>query len=389
MKATRRINKLKRNFIIIIIVCLLMYILVENKKLIKTDAPITDSTFIEKQLNLFYDANVKPMIHYNNKREIFFVTKDIVKLVGINGEVFWDYSINLNYPKLEGNGDSIVVVEVDGRSLLVFNNKGILFNKTFDNKIVNFTINKNSYVGVILESEDSYKIQVFDVNGYLIYDASINYENQFLTNLSISDDNKILVYSTIDINSMNLKSQIVFAYINEEDTRENESTVFSYEYLEDDVVGIIKIFNKNLVVVSSNGIYSYDLGANPQIKELFRMNLNNNIDFIDFSSNGTFALVLGEENGYQKSELKNVLQFYNKNGSKTGEILLDEPITYLKYNTSIALVGTGNTFYAINNKGKLVWSKIFNTEIITIDFLTSQKDLLVVGNTETYILEKK
>ena len=381
----------KKIYLLIVIILLIISIGLSSNDVVSSNTSPDDQQFTEIHIGVTYDPNSSPSVYTDNSDMFFLATKNGLQLINKIGEVQWEFEYNMRYPIMIGNEDKVAVSDKDSNIIYVFNKYGEMYTSEFEGKVKSFYINKNGYLGVIImEDSGNYRIQVLDNTGFVIWDGPITDPNVIPTMIALSDDNKIMAYSTININELEMQSEIIFNYISEEDSKKNGGTSFSTQVDKGHVIGMIKYVNNELIAISDGNINRYTKSQGGTIVNSVSIPINNKIQYVDISKKGNIGVVLGSSTNKRQIEVpSNTLELYNQQGSKTGSIQFNEPITYLDYTLDTAIVGTERTFYGVNFRGDIVWEYNFTKDVEQLLYLDDEKTLIVVGNTEVTLLEKK
>jgi hypothetical protein len=374
----------KTNIFIIVLLSIVVYLALY--KVLQTSSNIS---FEEVYIGVTFSPDSNPVVYTNNSDSFFVSTRNSIKLININGETMWEYSYNIQSPVMVGAGDTIALVDTNRNTIYAFNKEGNMYTRGFYDNIVNFNINENGYSSIILINEDFYTIKVLDSTGYQIMSLPITEENIFPTSVSISNDNRILTYTTIDINNIEIVSNLVFVYINEEDSRASGTTVFSINNYPGQIMAMLNYVNNTFVAVSNKGIYGYNIGRNDYISQNFNVQVENNINKIDFSNDGRIVVAYGVQKIQNEGLNANTVRIYNSSGGLTGAIEMENEITYLMYSLNTVIVGTNRNFFGINRNGNIVWEHTFTKDVNQIMYLNDERSILVVGNTEITLLQKR
>ena len=357
-------KKIKKSHIIIGIILLVVCIFAI---IIQTNPDV--SYFFLKLVNPDFD-----------KRVITFEKADYYGFATVNGDIVAAYRDNIKiYDTDLKEKETIAVSGVDptvktnGKNMIVFypsENKALVKigsetkNISTPYYILNATVNKNGYYALITE-EKGFKSQVIvcDNKGSEIY--KWHSSDYYITDVSISDDNKHMVLTSLAPDKDAIKSSImVFSFTDEKPIAQIVKT---------DVTYISASFiNKNkIAIIGDKKAGVFNLNLSPVWEE-------------DYSTKQLFTYSADDKNiilalGNTKSASEKVsVKIYSPSGNLKGEFIHNGEITGIDTSQNSILVYGKRNLYNISESGKVKRQLDLNIDILHA--FTVKNGVFVVSN---------
>lgn len=160
-----------------------------------------------------YDANSVIGVY---KDGIARVTSDSLSIIDNIGTQFQNVLTGFNSPALITTDKYVLTYDRGGNKLIVTNSFAVLYEKTFEDNIVNVSMNDSGYFVVVTESEAyKNKLIVFDDSFKEIY--KINSMSRYILSADISNDNKHIAVSSIYAKDEYVLPQINYYKLSSED----------------------------------------------------------------------------------------------------------------------------------------------------------------------------
>lgn len=359
-KGFEAVKKRKRNGtrrLIILLVILLIVIIGAIAWIITKggDIDMTEGSIIT-QIN--YELSSKADF-YTNDGNIFFATKDGIKLVDSKGREKWSETYTMLSPAMLGDANVVAIAEKNGNAVRVYNESGALYNLSFNDPVVTYAVNPLGYTGVITGADSDYELSVCDDAGQLLFKGNYAADDGIPTAIDISDDGKMFAIAFTDISGINMKSNVLFYYINKSDVQSVDSSdgMFTSLVREGSVTAKVAFVDRNrCVVVMDDRLEFVDTSVGAD-KGTVEVELGNKIIAACVNGDGSLAVALGEPilNSAVQGE-ENTVVWYNSLGSKIGECVPEKSVTNLFAGNDITVVAMDRTFEAYKTKGQSMWS---------------------------------
>jgi len=387
------INKHKTKFIVGTII-ISMFALGYNEY---QDTLVGDLPLVSKDGNtaistISYEANSQADFYTYNKN-IYYCTKDGIQLINSDGNSLWSDTFNMISPYIAYDAGIVAVCEKNGRTLRIYNQTGKLYGIDTENPIITFSVNVNGYSCVIIQQNDSeYTINVYNSSGEIISDGKYIFDNGVPIATDISNDNKVLAVSLLNINDIKMQSNVLFYYLNKDQAKTVESSdgMFSSFIKEDEVVAIIKFMEDNsLITVSDKEIVCLKVNdeSAERSTQKWLIKLKNKIKAIDFPENKYVAVAYGDSFiNAEEPEQENTVKWFNLNGERVNTFISNKNITGLYSGINATIVAMGRTFKAIGNKGGSIWEYNAIQDVKKILFVDSTSKILFITPISAEIL---
>ncbi len=355
----------------------------------QTKAASTDNaTFDDSGVGFAYAPDSQADF-YCYQSDFFFGTKDGMKFVSSKGDERWDYVYSMVEPVMVCEKGIVCVAEAKGRNIYVFNKGGLMYTKTFDEPILTFAVNGMGYLAAAVQRPDGYEVYVFNDQGTSVgWRGVFNEDNLFPVALDVSDDGRIIGISFIDINKVYASTKLIFAYLNGEEGRQFEDTIFAYKEAENYLITTVRFMkDNNFITVSADEIICMEVGQNT-FSEKWKISLGNRLSKLGFLEDTGVVLALGDGMMNRLYDPVGTLRIYDLNGTVTGERFLGNEITYLSTGSNACIVGVNRSFQAINADGGLLWSTAFTKDVSKLLFIENTGTVLQAGGGRVAILRK-
>lgn len=348
----------------------------------------TNKVFIQTNFNLTYNVNSATSFYLHNK-DMFFLLKDGIKFINNKGEEVWSQVFSLNYPVLIGEGGNTLVIEQRGKKVYAFNKKGMLFERDMEGEIIFASINQNGYVSVILEIEDDYKIKAYNTKGKEIALLPVRTGNNIPTSVDISNDNRILAYSVLDINNIEMSSKLVFYHLDTEESNQkaNNKTIAGKKF-DNQIISNLKFMKNNLLVCISDEQITFLKESNQEVfSELSNVSPNNKIKKLYFNEDESFAIGYGIPKLNQKGISKGTINIFDYNTKIISNITTNMDLTHLYINNNSIIAGENTKFNSYDFKGKQYWEYNSIQNVKQIFLYGNKNRILEVTDIDAKILE--
>lgn len=308
-----------------------------------------------------YDYGKTPDIYYSNKG-IFLSTQDGVKRLDMEGALKWDYPLNFNAPRMQGEGGYAIIAESKGLEAYVFSEEGFLYKIGLDNPLLSCGINKKGHAFVITSTNGgSYTVNTYNEKGALVSQDLKEDEGVYPISADISDDGRILAVSALSTRGISISSVISFYYVNSAEAASFTDGLFATaSNFNNEIVSKINFTDGNkLLYLSDRSIGSIETGTDNYLKELWRKELKNEIERSAFVNGNVYAVSTGKALNNKDGYKEGTLLYYDiLSGEIKFQLETGSSINYMSgANGSLVISGgaSGKDFTAFNLKGDKLW----------------------------------
>ncbi len=346
---------------------------------------------VETNYKISLGRENKNMFYPLEKDGFYHVTKDKVTLYDKTLNRQWEDIHDYVNVECYQNGDNIVVYDIGStKNVKVYGKNGIMYSISPTINVKKAKINKNGYVAIMYSENGTYYTNVYDDTGNVILMRIDDEEEIVFLDYDISNDNKYLIFSYLDLTSMNIKSNITFQYLNEEDSIINntDNGVFSWFAKENELVGRISCIGDYVYVISDKELQKFSIDKNT-VEEEMTLTFTNVINDIIVIQEKYFAISMGEEDMNEESYEPNTVVIFNELGKVLTELKFEKTPILIKPGIKSILVNIDNRIINYDIKGNRLWG--FENGMLFSDFLLlgSNDEALVVDNTSGVIINKK
>ena len=216
---------------------------------------------VQEVFSLPYDPAIQTNIAAG-KDGILVINKSGISEYTTSKNPVWVKELNISNPLIATDGDKFVISETDGKKIMYFSNRTMLWEKECQGTVNKVYINNLGYVGVIF-SQVGYK------SGFLFLDPNGNeictklFAKTTLIDVDISPKGDLVAMIEVDTTTATLSSAISFM--------SNKGEIV-YSSIEDDTLlaGIRFLDNTNVIAVGDNKLIKIDKSYNKTLLDDFK-----------------------------------------------------------------------------------------------------------------------
>ena len=323
-------------------------------------------------------------------RGFFHITKDGISYMSSTGQVRWSDVLNVTAPMYVAEADIVAISEHRSRVISVYSSSGERYEKVLDDPILSFSVNKNGYLSVITQSSERYIIHVFDGDGKWSSSADFPERNVFPVATAISNDNRYIAISLLNINGVKMSSEVILVHFGHTEALDFKDGIFaSTGTKEDMLISLVRFMEGNhLVWVSDQQIGCGIIEENGAARYTHKwdLELTNKLEHIQFNDGKSISFAVGTPLiNKESAEVGTVYQYGLSKDllstSKTGE-----KVTYLFAAMDSTIIGNDRSFHAINKSGSVLWSYTATKDVRQIVFIENSNKALLVSNKDTSLM---
>jgi len=324
-----------------------------------------------------YDSNLKTAFG-THKGYIVKCSRDNIIYIDSDGNEQWTYPLSLKNPVLKIAGAYFLVADYGAKSILMFSEKEMRWEKELDNKIINADINEKGYATVVHEGQRSkWEVSTYNRQGMKYF--TIGRAENFILLSKVSSKAKSVIINSIDTSGINTNTILEFAdlkgsMLNKKIIKEN--TIFpSIWYMEND----------SLLAVGDSMFMILD----KDFKEKLQQTVNGKI-FSSCIADGKYAVVAAnpEKNTGVFESGSSGIWVYDGNGEKKYEYNIKGEVRNISSYEDIIAVNSGNKLRFINLDGALMAEYSSKDDMKEVFFI-SRREVLVVCKDKFLIIKMK
>lgn len=199
---------------------------------------------VESETLLTLDVKEKAFIGVN-ERQIYKITTDGIKTYDFDKQEIWSDTFSLTNIIVKQRTPYIAVGSKDGKSVILFNDKGRQAEINTTNPIIYFSVNQQGSIVTIEETEKSHIVTAYDQTGRFICNRTSFIQNDgYPIVAEISPNGKLLLMSYINVNEPQVVSTILGVDMTDRQTEELDNIKYGIKQ-KDNLVYAIEFINKD------------------------------------------------------------------------------------------------------------------------------------------------
>lgn len=247
-------------------------------------------------------------------------TPDGVSYINSNGDTVWSAGINMKMPMAVTCGNYVAIADIGGNNVCIFNEKGSVSSLTMPYTICDVDVAKQGAFAVVLESDKTNYINLYDKNGKMIYEMKTTIDKSgYPLDISISNDGKKLFTSYINIGGTSITNSL--AAYNFDDVGQNSNAdrmVGGYTFDEQVIPKVEFIDNNTVVAFGTKSICIYSMKEKPSLKAEIVFDEEINSIFYNEGYVGVIQTISDPE-----SEHMYIVKVYNTKGKLEFDTYID------------------------------------------------------------------
>ncbi len=299
----------------------------------------------------------------------------------------WNDTFTMSSPSILCDGNYMAVADVLGRTVRVYNENGFVYEVQSPNTISRFNINKNGYLGLIINNKNSYIVSVYNDTGTKIADRMEKVTGVYPVAMDISDDNKVMAVSYVDSTDIEIVSKVLFFYTDREGEEYTDNMFAAIDEKKGQIIPEISFMEDGkLIAVSDRSIFA----ADEKGVEVWSVDLTNKLDAVFLDGGNYVVIANGDSFIDADGKPAGTVEWIGLDGKTKASFEAGDTVTYLNGNKDAVVIGVMKDYYAVNNAGKQVWHHKATQDVSDILFLGKTERVLYVtknyaeiGNIET------
>ena len=308
----------------------------------------------------------------------FYFSRDGARFYESVDQQVWNDTYSMSSINVSSNGDYAVVSDIQGRNIRVYNTSGLAFASQVDGNIVQCSVNAEGTCSVVEKTGNDYKVQVYRNDGSMLLERFDQDEGVYPISSVLSDDSRVLAVSYLDTSDIEMKTRILFFYVNKSDAKESDSGDFYAAVEKEDlIVPYIYYYDGDFIAVGDSCVFAIDDSGN----EIWSTDIPNHIEYVGFTDNGNAVLALGEAIADMESYESGTVCMLGSNGGIKREYTAKADIIYFKVEGNSIVIGVGKEFTCLSDSLTERWSYTATQDIRDI-IPYSGNNAVIVTNTD-------
>ena len=192
-------------------------------------------------------------------------TPDGVSYINRNGDTVWSAGINMKMPIAVARGNYAVVADLNGNAVSVFSNEGQVSSLTMPYTICDVDVAKQGAFAVVLESDKTNYIKLYDKNGKDIYELQTTIDKSgYPIDIAISEDGKKLFTSYINMNGTTITNSLAAYNFGDVGQNANADRMVGGYMFDSQVIPKVSFVSNDVVVAfGTNEVNIYAMKEKP------------------------------------------------------------------------------------------------------------------------------
>lgn len=241
-------------------------------------------------------------------------TGDGVSCINENGDVVWSTGVSMKMPVVAVSEEYAAVADLNGNAVSVFGKNGLVSNQTMPYAICDVDVANQGAFAVVLESDKTNYINLYNKNGSIIYEAKASLDKTgYPLDMTISSDGQKLFVSYIKISGTKVKNTLVAYNFGSVGQNTNADRIMDQYDIDDEVVTKVEfIDNDTIVAFGTDKIRIYSMKEKPSLKST--INVKGEIRSVFYNEEYIGIIQNEETKSSEKTSEKYRIVVYNLNG---------------------------------------------------------------------------
>ncbi len=320
-------------------------------------------------------------------KQFLLSTKDGVKYFNEMGDRKWNDTFNMTVPQLISEGDYAAVGDMNGNTVRVYGQNGLLYGVQTEGGLMQFALNKNGYLSVISKKDTAYSIQIYNAGGTLLKGRVEESNGVFPLSSDVSDDNKSFAVSYMDTSDIEPIGRVLFFYISPEDSENYTDSIFAAA-LEKTGEVIPKIgFMQGGVLTAVTDASVYGISATGE--EAWSYPLENRLQQVSLADKNYVVLALGDAIANKDGRKKGTICWLDNSGKESASYESGGDVEYMHVSALGVVLGSDKLYSGVKNSGRLVWTYRATADVRDIIPMEQLDQVLLVTKNQGVVTKMK
>ncbi|MBQ9278338.1 MAG: hypothetical protein IJ224_06860 [Lachnospiraceae bacterium] len=313
-------------------------------------------------------------------------TPDGVSYINRNGDTVWSAGINMKMPIAVARGDYAVVADLNGNAVSVFSNEGQVSSLTMPYTICDVDVAKQGAFAVVLESDKTNYIKLYDKNGNDIYEIQTTIDKSgYPIDIAISEDGKKLFTSYINMNGTTITNSLAAYNFGDVGQNANADRMVGGYMFDSQVIPKVSFVNNDIVVAfGTDEINIYAMKEKPGEKAKIKFDVE--IQSV-FYSEKYIGVIVKNDNADDNSIYK--VKVYDLKGKLKFEYDLDFNYDNVYAGKNEFIISGGSDILIMRKNGNVKYKGNMNGRVINVVPTGNRLEYVVTYDNATEIIKLK
>lgn len=288
------------------------------------------------------------------------------------GTEIWNQPCEMSSPMAEVRGESAVVADKKGTSILVFQKDGLKGEIQTTKPIENITVSEQGIVAAVLQNEETPWVMCYDAKGNILVEHQASMSNTgYPIDIAISDDGEVLLVSYLCTSGTSIFTNVVFYHFGEAGADKTDHQVAQCEYAGAIIPATAFIDEDTSILISDHSLIRYEGLDEP--KEAAQIELDKEIKSVAYNEKYiAFVLRNSENSGYE-------LRVYRASGQEVTSTQFEGEYTNIKLEDDQIILYAGNTCAIFNMRGICKFQGTLENNIVNIFKVSGLNKYMVIS----------
>lgn len=359
--------------ILLIVVLIICLVNVYSSNMAYTGYDILKSVTREDGDTAYYLKYGDGYIRYSNDGIAYYKN---------DGTAVWNHTYEINNAQVKICGEYIVVGNITGRNLYVYNKSGLKSEIDAAMTVTQVDVAQQGVTAVSLEDGNTNYINMYDSNGTkLSYIITSLAGDGYPVDMAISNDGNKLAVSYVSVNGESLQSNVAFYNFSDVGQNSVDRLVGGFNHYGSSIVGRVEFVDNNTVLgIAEDRVSFYSITQYPELKA--EVTFTDEIQKVTYNEEYVGLLF---NNADSVDKYKMII--YNMKGQKVSELFFSEEYRNFEFSKDSILLYNEKVFTLMSIKGKIKYQDNFDMTIEKIIPLDNSQRFLVFNS--KYIQEIK
>lgn len=313
-------------------------------------------------------------------------TPDGVSYINRNGDTVWSAGINMKMPMAQARGSYAVVADLNGNSVCVFDTEGQVSSLTMPYTICDVDIAEQGAFAVVLESDRTNYIKLYDKNGKDIYELQTTIDKSgYPIDIAISEDGKKLFTSYINMNGTAITNSLAAYNFGDVGQNANADRMVGGYMFDSQVIPKVEfVDNDTVCAFGTNEINIYAMKEKPSEKAKIRF--DSEIHSV-FYSEKYIGIILKNENADDEALYK--AKVYDLKGKLKFDMNIDFSYDNIYADKKEFIISGGSDVIIMRKNGKLKFKGTLSGRVVNMVPTGNRLEYVVTYDNATEIIKLK